>query len=273
MRDAACPLSTRGGGEGSARHCRVRLPGPAGTGRAPHARSGREHARVIPRSKRHLDQRAPQREILSGPACPVSTGGGTRRVQLVRGEGRDVPTLYGRGGGGPGDVLRPRGLGRLAQTRASLRRSPRALPRAPVHVSTGGGTRRVRLVREEGRRVSSQYEREGGGVCVWKRCRGKVRRRGGVAASGCRSENGSKGGRAPRRRKPRRRPCRPAHKDPGGGEGQAPLRKEHGQLLQERQGNFRRDAKTPTAARRRGTSMMGGSARGGAGTCSAPMPG
>jgi len=30
-------------------------------------------------------------------------------------------------------------------------------------VSTGGGTRRVRLVREEGRGVSSQYRREGGG--------------------------------------------------------------------------------------------------------------
>jgi hypothetical protein len=32
-------------------------------------------------------------------ACPISTGGGTRRVQLVRGEGRGVSTQYEGGGG------------------------------------------------------------------------------------------------------------------------------------------------------------------------------
>ena len=31
--------------------------------------------------------------------CPVSTGGGTRRVRLVREEGRDVSSQYGREGG------------------------------------------------------------------------------------------------------------------------------------------------------------------------------
>jgi len=41
--------------------------------------------------------------------------------------------------------------------------SPNPPARAPVLVSTGGGTRRVRLVRDEGRGVSSQYGREGGG--------------------------------------------------------------------------------------------------------------
>ena len=37
-------------------------------------------------------------------------------------------------------------------------------------VSTGRGTRRVRLVREEGRGVSSQYGREGEGEggCLWR---------------------------------------------------------------------------------------------------------
>jgi len=38
-------------------------------------------------------------------ACPVSTGGGTRRVQSVREEGRDVSSQYGREGGGIGDDL------------------------------------------------------------------------------------------------------------------------------------------------------------------------
>jgi hypothetical protein len=35
-------------------------------------------------------------------ACPFSTGGGTRRVRLVRGEGRDVSSQYGREGEGAG---------------------------------------------------------------------------------------------------------------------------------------------------------------------------
>jgi hypothetical protein len=34
--------------------------------------------------------------------CPLSTGGRTRRVHLVRGEGRDVSTQYGWEGGGRG---------------------------------------------------------------------------------------------------------------------------------------------------------------------------
>jgi len=41
--------------------------------------------------------------------CPVSTGGGTRRVQLVREEGRGASSQYGReGGGGAGHESRGR---------------------------------------------------------------------------------------------------------------------------------------------------------------------
>ena len=46
---------------------------------------------------------------LGGQTCPVSTERGTRRVQLVRRDGRDVSTLYGRegGGGGGGGLAHP----------------------------------------------------------------------------------------------------------------------------------------------------------------------
>ena len=43
---------------------------------------------------------------LSSVTCPISPEGWTRRVRLVRKEGRDVSTLYGRegrGGGGAWD--------------------------------------------------------------------------------------------------------------------------------------------------------------------------
>ena len=149
-------------------------------------------------------------------------GKGTRRVQLVRRDGRDVSTLYGREGGGGLASSTPRitsptrwesgaagacaggargGL-RLSRCVAAAASStsataPAATPPAtrsvaplpprshanappsgdsgppgdPLHqqgstcpVSTGGGTRRVRLVREEGRGVSSQYGRWEGGV-------------------------------------------------------------------------------------------------------------
>jgi len=50
---------------------------------------------------------------------------------------------------------------RLAQLQLPLAGSGRPPETCPI--STGGGTRRVRLVREEGRDVSSQYGREGEG--------------------------------------------------------------------------------------------------------------
>ena len=137
-------------------------------------------------------------------ACPLSTRGGTRRVQLVREEGRGVFSQYGREGGerlderdGCGREVLPPGLGRkvpLRRARARRRAQGRwrgivaAHPRGPwsltgrgagvlgpcwVHeasglsqtcpVSTGRRTRRVQLVRGEGRDVSSQYRKWGGG--------------------------------------------------------------------------------------------------------------
>jgi len=69
---------------------------------------------------------------------------------------------------------------RLAQLQLPLAGSGRPPETCPI--STGGGTRRVRLVREEGRDVSSQYGREGGGTLCGERSarrakvgRGRVR--------------------------------------------------------------------------------------------------
>ena len=68
-------------------------------------------------------------------ACPISTGGGTRRVRSVRGVGRGVSDQYGgRGGGG--------GTARLAQ---------RHVRRAGRQVHRAGGPRGV--ARREPRRV------------------------------------------------------------------------------------------------------------------------
>jgi len=65
MRDAACPISTRGGGAGLRREGRVAR---GGLGRVEGARRG-------------------QRVGAACETCPLSTGGRTRRVQLVRGGG------------------------------------------------------------------------------------------------------------------------------------------------------------------------------------------
>jgi len=70
-------------------------------------------------------------------SCPVSTEGGTRRVQLVR---------VGRGGG---DALRALHLGARRPRGQRSRPAPAVLPRA------GARTRCVQLVRKEGRDVSS----------------------------------------------------------------------------------------------------------------------
>ena len=66
--------------------------------------------------------------------CPVSMGGGTRRVRLVWEEGRDVSGQYGREGGD---------LGRCASRQN------------PVMTGHRRVLKRVQLVREGGTDVSS----------------------------------------------------------------------------------------------------------------------
>ena len=73
-------------------------------------------------------------------ACPISTGRGTRRVQLVRDEGRGVSTEYEEGGGG-GTGLRKRTLSHPIAHHATTGWAPRA-----------GGARRW-----EGRRVRRAF--------------------------------------------------------------------------------------------------------------------
>ena len=68
---------------------------------------------------------------------------GTRRVQLVRRDGRDVSTLYGREGGGG------------ARTRYQFYLRRRLPLSAGDHRAPGLPMRLVRLVRKEGRDVSS----------------------------------------------------------------------------------------------------------------------
>ena len=92
-------------------------------------------------------------------ACPISTGGGTRRVRLVRGEGRGVSEQYRGGGPGRG---RSRRSSSAARPRWRWARTPTATrdPRSTTSARStrcarpARGTRRVRLVRGEGRGVS-----------------------------------------------------------------------------------------------------------------------
>jgi hypothetical protein len=69
----------------------------------------------------------------SGSRQNTSTacGKGTRRVQLVRRDGRDVSTLYGREGGGGGTAPRspPAPGGRAAAARSAVRSTTPPLPR------------------------------------------------------------------------------------------------------------------------------------------------
>jgi len=127
--------------------------------------------------------------------CPVSTGGGTRGVQSVRkgGGGGDPERCAGLPGytattrqappardspspivDGPASVARRSAFPPRASASASRMPCSTASPSAPSSsgapgrdetcpVSMGGGTRRVRLVWEEGRDVSGQYGREGDG--------------------------------------------------------------------------------------------------------------
>jgi hypothetical protein len=63
--------------------------------------------------------------------------GGTRRVQLVRKEGRDASTLYGREGGGAGRVA-DRGRGGAARGR---KKTGKRVSSGPVGQRAGGARR------------------------------------------------------------------------------------------------------------------------------------
>jgi hypothetical protein len=89
--------------------------------RPPLGRLGGGFARALLRPRVGLDAllaKAPEEGdiILPPETCPVSTEGWTRRVQLVRRDGRDVFTLYGREGGG------------VAQRKRAQRKRARARP-------------------------------------------------------------------------------------------------------------------------------------------------
>ena len=82
--------------------CRSGRPAPTSPGASLYGRAtGRGNSRggVAPGRAR-----AERRGLLvvAGETCPVSTGEGTSRVRLVREEGRDVSSQYGREGGGRG---------------------------------------------------------------------------------------------------------------------------------------------------------------------------
>ena len=82
-----------------------------------------------------------------------------------------------------GRRLRPRGGGRL---RILLTCAHLARPRHETcPISTEGWTRRVQLVRRDGRDVSTLYRREGGGA-AWRRRRGEASA-GGAAVQGTRT--------------------------------------------------------------------------------------
>ena len=70
------------------------------------------------------------REFSADTACPISAGRGTRRVQLVRGEGRGVSSWYGVGHGAHRPSGRPGVRGRLAlpTTASSRARAPHSPP-------------------------------------------------------------------------------------------------------------------------------------------------
>jgi hypothetical protein len=102
-------------------------------------------------------------------ARPVGTGGGTRRVRLVRGEGRGGKTDREAKPDAP--LVEPRCVhlqvhtvnNQSTKVGGSLHTSTHSTPfselgrgtrGAACPVSTGGGARRVRLVREKGRDAS-----------------------------------------------------------------------------------------------------------------------
>ena len=193
MRDAACPLSTRGGGgrapPGRPRPARRALPArrrcrPAARRPPPrpcplsHGRSQRGGRRTRLRQANGSHDQA---------ACPLSTRGGTRLVRSVRGRkggGRDAPlgspgrtSTVPDAAGSANGASTPRasksaalagGAAPSAPGRSTsgcprrAARSGRVDADAACPISTGGGTRRVRLVRGVGRGVSDQYGGRGG---------------------------------------------------------------------------------------------------------------
>ena len=83
--DETCPLCTGGGDETCPRN---------------QVRCGQMRL-MTNRHRSQSEMHIPCTRISSTrPVGPVSTGGGTRRVQLVRGEARDVSSQYGREGEG-----------------------------------------------------------------------------------------------------------------------------------------------------------------------------
>ena len=112
-----------------------------------------------------------------GETCPLSTGGGTRRVQLVRGGGGEgggratARSAGGEGGRGGGGAERDRRGGGWHEGPVAPRRGRGATP-APADRK---GTRRVQLVRRAGRDVSTwACTRYGRGAA---RCPGAWQRR------------------------------------------------------------------------------------------------
>jgi hypothetical protein len=85
-----------------------------------------------------------------------------RPARLLR--ERSSLSAAGDGGAeGEGAVLAPDATDEEAEAFFRCQRPPTLSPAHSLHHAGAGGTRRVRLVREEGRGVSSQYGREGGG--------------------------------------------------------------------------------------------------------------
>jgi hypothetical protein len=120
----------------------------------------------------------------AGGAARAGRSGGAEPVAAYRGKGGGSARRWSSGGGSGGIARGSRAsrqTSRRQTTIPSHRRTPRAAggpqrracsrrvgsraactaPRGSP--PAGGGTRRVRLVREEGRDVSSQYGRKGGG--------------------------------------------------------------------------------------------------------------
>jgi len=125
------------GARGDPRRARTRRgapPLPGGGGRGARTASMR--------SRRSASWMRSSSSCERDAACPISTGSGTRRVRLVRGEGRGVSTQYEEGGGGgPASPRRPRPLRTApsAPAPASAPPPPAAASSAPRSGATGEG--------------------------------------------------------------------------------------------------------------------------------------
>jgi len=183
-------------------------PSSSSASAAPRARGGAHAPRPGPR-RCPAAPSACARLWGARATCPVSTGGGTRRVRLVREEGRVVYSQYGREGGA---------------------RPPGALPPPPrpaltcqrdetCPISTEGCTRRVHFVRKGGGEGSAATPRAQGschgGVAARRRASRRaacgarlgVRAGGRVADRALRSSSTRRSSSAPVRRAASRRAC------------------------------------------------------------------